>query len=114
MPTGTCKNITPESLVPYSAPVQPCKYRLPSLTSCKEMLATFAWKRARSLASGEVEGAIEPTLSDQDTIKTKCLQNTLAAWRSPKRELEYQREFGEAIDAECKDKEMWQVHVLIF
>ena len=26
MPMGSCKNITPESLVPYSMPVQPHKY----------------------------------------------------------------------------------------
>ena len=58
----------------YSAPVRPHKYHLPSLTTRKEMPAMFAWKRARSSAPGEVEGAVEPTLSEADTIKTKCLQ----------------------------------------
>ena len=113
MPMGTHKNITPESLVPYSVPVQPCKYHLPLLTFCKEMLAMFAWKRAQSSAPGEVEGTIEPTLSEEDTIKTKCLQNTHAARRSRKRKLEYQCELEDAIDAERKDKKMWRAHVLI-
>jgi len=113
VPTGTRKNITPESLVPYSAPVQTRKYRLPSSTSRKEMPATFARKRARSSAPAEVEGAVEPTLSEEDAIKTKRLQNTLAARRSRKRKLEYQRELEDAIDAERKDKEMWRAHALV-
>ena len=73
----------------------------------------FAWKQAQLSAPGEVEGAIEPTLSEEDTIKTKHLQNTLAAWRSQKRKLEYQRELEDALHAEHKDKEMWRAHVLI-
>ena len=73
----------------------------------------FAWKRAQLSASGEVEGAVEPTLSEEDTIKTKHLQNTLAAWRSRKRKLEYQCELEDALHAEHKDKEMWRAHVLI-
>ena len=113
VPTGTRKNITPESLVPYTAPVQPRKYRLPSSTSRKELPATFARKRARSSAPGEVEGAVEPTLSEEDAIKTKRLQNTLAARRSRKRKLEYQRELEDAIDAERKDKETWRAHALV-
>ncbi|KAI9508274.1 hypothetical protein F5148DRAFT_1197546 [Russula earlei] len=32
IPTGTRKNITPESLIPYDAPIQTCKYRMPSAT----------------------------------------------------------------------------------
>ena len=70
----------------------------------------FARKRARSLAPGEVEGAVESTLSEVDTIKTKPskrLQNTLAARRSRKQKLRYQHKLEDAIDAECKDKEMW-------
>ena len=34
----------------------------------------FAWKQARSSAPGDVEGAVERTLSEADTIKTKRLQ----------------------------------------
>lgn len=113
VPTGTRKNITPESLVPYNAPIQSRKYRLPSTTSRKEMPATFARKRARSSAPVEVEGVVDPTLSEEDAIKAKRLQNTLAARRSRKRKLEYQRELEDAIDAERKDKEMWRAHALV-
>jgi hypothetical protein len=114
-PTGTRKNITPESLVPYDAPIQSRKYRLPSSTSRKEMPATFARKRARSSAPAEVEvvAAVDPTLSEEDAIKAKRLQNTLAARRSRKRKLEYQRELEDAIDDERKDKEMWRAHALV-
>jgi len=108
-PTGTRKNITPESLVPYSAPIQGRKYRLPSTTSRKELPATFARKRART---GE-DDVVGPTLSEEDAIKTKRLQNTLAARRSRKRKLEYQRELEDAIEAERKDKEMWRERALV-
>jgi hypothetical protein len=114
-PTGTRKNISPESLVPYDAPIQSRKYRLPSSTSRKEIPATFARKRARSSAPSEVEAviAVDPTLSEEDAIKAKRLQNTLAARRSRKRKLEYQRELEDAIDAERKDKEVWRAHALV-
>ncbi|KAH9965515.1 hypothetical protein BC827DRAFT_1102577, partial [Russula dissimulans] len=46
--TGTHRNITPESLVPYDVPIQSRKYRMPSATSHKELPATFARKHARS------------------------------------------------------------------
>src|SRR5216684_2282762 len=54
-PTGTRKNVTPETLVPYNAPIQSRKYRTPSATSRKELPATFARKRARTSAPGEEE-----------------------------------------------------------
>jgi hypothetical protein len=108
-PTGTRKNITPESLVPFNAPIQGRKYRLPSTTSRKELPATFARKRART---GE-DDVVGPTLSEEDAIKTKRLQNTLAARRSRKRKLEYQRELEDAIEAERKDKEMWRERALV-
>jgi hypothetical protein len=115
VPTGTRKNITPESLVPYEAPIQSRKYRLPSSTSRKELPATFARKRARTQApdEGEGEGEDHPTLSEEDAIKVKRLQNTLAARRSRKRKLEYQRELEDAIEAERKDKEMWRERALV-
>ena len=112
-PTGTRKNITPESLVPDDAPIQARKYRLPSATSRKELPATFARKRARTSGPGEDEPSVGPSLSEEDAIKTKRLQNTLAARRSRKRKLEYQRELEEAIEAERMDKEMWREHALI-
>ncbi|KAH9986622.1 hypothetical protein BJV77DRAFT_1028324 [Russula vinacea] len=99
-PTGTRKNITPEALSR--------KYRLPSSTSRKELPATFARKRART----SVPPADEPE-DAEDAIRAKRLQNTLAARRSRKRKLEYQRELEDAIDAERKDKEMWRAHALV-
>ncbi|KAI9465390.1 hypothetical protein BJY52DRAFT_1113646 [Lactarius psammicola] len=113
-PTGTRKNITPETLVPYDAPIQPRKYRTPSTTSRKELPVTFARKRARTQGPGEEDDdATVPTHSEEDAIKAKRLQNTLAARRSRKRKLEYQRELEDAIDAERKDKEAWRARALI-
>ncbi|KAH9989711.1 hypothetical protein BJV74DRAFT_773033 [Russula compacta] len=115
VPTGTRKNITPEALVPFDAPIQSRKYRTPSSTSRKELPATFARKRTRPQApvEDEVEIGIGPSLSEEDAIKAKRLQNTLAARRSRKRKLEYQRELEEAIEAERKDKEMWRARALV-
>ena len=110
-PTGTRKNITPESLVPDDAPIQSRKYRLPSVTSRKELPATFARKRARTSVPDEPSAG--PSVSEEDAIKTKRLQNTLAARRSRKRKLEYQRELEDAIEAERMDKEMWRAHALV-
>jgi hypothetical protein len=113
-PTGTRKNVTPETLVPHDAPIQSRKYRLPSATSRKELPATFARKRARTAGPGEDEpSAVGPSVLEEDAIKTKRLQNTLAARRSRKRKLEYQRELEDAIEAERMDKEMWREHALI-
>lgn len=113
VPTGTRKNITPQSLVPFDAPIQTRKYRLPSSTSRKELPATFARKRARTQGPGEDDGEPGPTLSEEDAIKNKRLQNTLAARRSRKRKLEYQRELEDAIEAERKEKEMWRARALV-
>ncbi|KAH9065313.1 hypothetical protein EDB87DRAFT_1555901 [Lactarius vividus] len=113
-PTGTRKNITPETLVPYDAPIQARKYRTPSATSRKELPVTFARKRARTQGPDEEDDeAAGPTVSEEDAIKAKRLQNTLAARRSRKRKLEYQRELEDAIEAERKDKESWRARALI-
>jgi hypothetical protein len=112
VPTGTRKNVTPETLVPFDAPIQSRQYRTPSSTSRKELPATFARKRARTQGPGEEE-TVNPTLSEEDAIRTKRLQNTLAARRSRKRKLEYQRELEDAIDAERREKEMWRGRVLV-
>jgi len=112
-PTGTRKNVTPESLVPLSAPIQPRKYLTPSQTSRKELPATFARKRARSQAFDDEDEAPPPSLSEEDAIKTKRLQNTLAARRSRKRKLEYQRELEDAVEHERREKEMWRGHALV-
>ncbi len=112
-PTGTRKNITPESLVPYDAPIQARMYRLPSATSRKQLPVTFSRKRARTSAPAEEEAPLEPTVSEEGAIKAKRLQNTLAARRSRKRKLEYQRELEDALEVERKDKEMWRAHALV-
>ncbi|THH13508.1 hypothetical protein EW146_g6715 [Bondarzewia mesenterica] len=116
LPTGTRKNVTPESLVPIDAPIQARKYVTPSQTSRKELPATFARKRARSQAFGDgdedEDDSQAPTLSEEDAIKAKRLQNTLAARRSRKRKLEYQRELEEALQTERQEKEMWKARAL--
>ncbi len=118
-PTGTRKNITPEALVPYDAPIQTRKYVTPSSTSRKEVPAIFAKKRARSQAFGkddeeelEDEDNINPT--DLDAIEAKRRQNTLAARRSRKRKLEYQRELEMSVEKEKEDKEAWRHKALFY
>lgn len=114
VPTGTRKNVTPENLVSYDAPIQSRKYRTPSATSRKELPLTFARKRARTQGPGEEDDAVAgPSVSEEDAIKTKRLQNTLAARRSRKRKLEYQRELEDAIEVERKEKEAWRARALI-
>ncbi|KAK7690199.1 hypothetical protein QCA50_006850 [Cerrena zonata] len=109
-PNGTRKNITPESLVPYDAPIQPRKYVTPSSTSRKEVPAVFQRKRARSQAFEDEEG--EPGPNDLDAIEAKRRQNTLAARRSRKRKLEYQRELEDALDREKGEKEFWKARAV--
>ncbi|KAH8989001.1 hypothetical protein EDB86DRAFT_2945141 [Lactarius hatsudake] len=53
------------------------------------------------------------TVSEEDAIKAKRLQNTFAAQRSRKRKLEYQRELEDAIEVELKEKETWRARALI-
>jgi hypothetical protein len=50
--------------------------------------------------------------SAEDIIRNKRLRNTLASQDSRRRRLAYQREVGDAIDAERREKEMWQVRAL--
>jgi len=118
-PTGTRKNVTPESLIPVSAPIQSRNYVAPSATSRKELPAVFARKRKRSLAFGAEEDeevvaaavdptAAPPTATELDAIEAKRRQNTLAARRSRKRKLEHQKELETAVDAERQEKEAWR------
>ena len=115
-PTGTRKNATPESLVPYDAPIQPRKYVTPSATSRKEMPAVFARKRSRSQAFGEGDedqldeeaSGLPPSQNELDAIEAKRRQNTLAARRSRKRKLEYQRELEDSLEQEKSEKERWK------
>lgn len=120
-PTGTRKNITPETLVPLEAPTQPRNYLAPSATSRKELPAVFAKKRARSTAFGDEEDELEdgeedapPTGTEADAIAAKRRQNTLAARRSRKRKLEHQRELENAVEAERQEKEMWRGKAMFY
>lgn len=117
-PTGTRKNITPASLVPYDAPIQTRKYVTPSSTSRKEVPAVFAKKRSRTQAFGDDEDQLaedSPLLApeDLDAIEAKRRQNTLAARRSRKRKLEYQRELEEGLEREREEKESWKTRALM-
>ena len=85
--TGIRKNITPESLVPLDAPIQPRKYRLPSAASRKEVPLIFARKRERAQTSGpdEDEPSVQSSLLEEYAIKVQRLQNSQRARRYLKR-----------------------------
>jgi hypothetical protein len=117
--TGTRKNITPESLVPIDAPTQPRKYITPSATSRKLVPTVFARKRARSQAFGDEEDQLEdeayvlpPNPTEQEMIEAKRRQNTIAARRSRKRKLEYQRELEDSVDALRVERDVWKTRAL--
>ena len=115
-PTGTRKNITPESLIPFDAPIQPRKYLTPSATSRKEVPAVFKKKRSRSTAFGEEEDGGDESAQnvDLEAIEAKRRQNTLAARRSRKRKLEYQRELEATVEKEKEEKDQWRTKALFY
>lgn len=116
--TGTRKNITPEALVPIDAPTQQRKYLTPSATSRKEVPAVFARKRARTAAFGDEQDElnedviITPSMSEQEQIEAKRRQNTIAARRSRKRKLEYQRELEESVEQYKRESEIWKARAM--
>ena len=117
VPTGTRKNVTPESLIPVDAPIQGRKYVAESVTSRKELPAVFARKRKR--ASSEFDDdedvlAAPPTNSEVSAIEAKRRQNTLAARRSRKRKLEHQLELETTIENERAEKNAWKQRALAF
>jgi hypothetical protein len=117
--TGTRKNITPDSLVPFDAPTQPRKYSTPSSTSRKELPAVFARKRSRSQALGDeddelAEEPLPPNASEKEQIEWKRRQNTLAARKSRKRKLQHQMELENAVDELTSEKETWKARALMF
>ncbi|EKM52068.1 uncharacterized protein PHACADRAFT_262523 [Phanerochaete carnosa HHB-10118-sp] len=107
-PTGTRKNITPEALVPVDAPIQTRNYATPSATSRKAVPAGFAKKRALSQAFDEEDGESLLDPNDLDAIEAKRRQNTLAARRSRRRKLEYQRELETSLDQLTDEKDQWK------
>lgn len=117
--TGTRKNITPQSLVPIDVPTQERKYLVPSATSRKELPATWRRKRLRTAGPGDeedqlVEEGLAPTLSEQEQIEVKRRQNTVAARRSRKRKLEYQRELEERAELYKRESEMWKQRAMTY
>jgi hypothetical protein len=122
-PTGTRKNVTPESLIPVEAPIQRRKYVTSSATSRKELPVVFARKRTHSVAfsveeeddqlAGDIS-TVPPTPSEMNAIESKRLQNTLAARRSRKRKLEYQRELESSMESLRLEKEAWKARAVAF
>ena len=117
VPTGTRKNVTPESLIPVDAPIQTRKYVSESATSRKELPAVFARKRKRASADLDDDEdllAAPPSTNELSAIEAKRRQNTLAARRSRKRKLEHQREMECVIDNERAEKDAWKQRALAF
>ncbi|KIY49772.1 hypothetical protein FISHEDRAFT_12872, partial [Fistulina hepatica ATCC 64428] len=116
--TGTRKNITVQSLVPYDAPIQPRKYASPSATSRKELPAVFAKKRARSQAFGEEcvddsDPQPPPNATEREQIEWKRRQNTLAARKSRKRKLEHQQMMEAEIASLKEERDMWKTRAMM-
>jgi hypothetical protein len=117
--TGTRRNLTPDSLVPFDAPTQPRKYATPSATSKKEVPAVFAKKRARSQAFGDDEDELPeeplpPNATEKEQIEWKRRQNTLAARKSRKRKLQHQLELESAVERLTVERETWRVRALTY
>jgi hypothetical protein len=111
-PTGTRKNVTPDSLIPIDAPIQPRRYLTPSSTSRKEVPATFARKRSRTAAFGEEAPQEILEGDDEEAIKAKRLQNTLAARRSRKRKLEHQQQLEDELHQKASVADAWRAYAL--
>jgi hypothetical protein len=104
LPTGTRKNLTPETLIPLDAPVQSRNYLTPSVTSRKES----SRKRSRTEASFDDDDEADKEVGELDAVAAKRLQNTLAARRSRRRKLEHQLELETNLDREKQLKEQWR------
>lgn len=115
-PTGTRKNVTPESLIPVDAPIQDRNYVSESATSRKELPAVFARKRKRASADldNEEDLVAPPSTAELTAIEAKRRQNTLAARRSRKRKLEHQRDLETTIENERAEKDAWKQRALAF
>jgi len=118
-PTGTRKNVTPDTLIPLDAPTQTRSYVIPSTTSRKELPAVFARKRARSTAFGDEEDELvddadgRPTPTEAEAIEAKRRQNTLAARRSRKRKLEYQKQLEDRAEGMRQEMELWKSRAIM-
>ena len=104
---------TSPQFVPDDAPTRPHMYLTPSTTSCKAVPAAWACKRSRQAAFGQEEDRLKddmrPMLSEQERIEAKRRQNPIAARRSSKRKLEYQKELEESVERYKWESEAWRV-----
>ncbi|KAK1235316.1 hypothetical protein PQX77_001474 [Marasmius sp. AFHP31] len=120
VPTGTRRNLTPQSLIPYDAPTQTRRYITPSATSKKEVPTAFIRKRKRlnSISqpqndSGEDEldeplEPLHPNPTEAEAIEHKRRQNTLAARKSRKRKLEHVLKLENDNEELKLELEMWK------
>ncbi|KAG7095221.1 hypothetical protein E1B28_005996 [Marasmius oreades] len=117
--TGTRRNITPQSLVPHDAPTQPRRYVTPSVTSKKEVPATFARKKRKAVSGAVAVGEdeldcdadlppLKPDATEMEQIEYKRRQNTLAARKSRKRKLEYQQGIEDENEQLKNQVEAWK------
>jgi len=115
--TGIRKGITVDALLDESAPTQVRKYITPSATSKKEIPATFARKRARSVAFGDEEDELGDDIplndNEKNLIEQKRLKNTLAARKSRRRKLEQYQNMEKSRDEERELKQVWKERALV-
>ncbi|KIK56160.1 hypothetical protein GYMLUDRAFT_62209 [Collybiopsis luxurians FD-317 M1] len=116
--TGTRKDISPETMVPYDAPTQSRNYLTPSATSRKVYPSHAARKRSHTEAfddhvqeQDELTGEAPPgpNASEMEHIEWKRRQNTLAARKSRKRKLEHLRELEHENTELKQDRDRWKV-----
>jgi hypothetical protein len=114
---GIRKGITVDALLDEDAPTQPRKYITPSATSKKEIPATFARKRSRSVAFGDEEDQLgdDSPLNDNEKqlIEQKRLKNTLAARKSRRRKLEQYQNMEKSRDEERDLKRVWKERAMM-
>lgn len=104
-------------VLPMEAPTQPRRYITPSATSKKEIPTFFLKRRSHSQPSDEEDDELteEPPAAgatDQEKIEWKRRQNTLAARRSRKRKLVYQKQLEETVERLTMEKEVWKTRAL--
>lgn len=111
--TGTRPNVTPSTLIPLDAPVQPREYLAPSATSRKAVPAAFTQRRStkRGHEEVDVEGDVDEELKRQ--IEAKRLQNTKAARRSRARKLQYQTELENEIQRLQRENEQLKARLTV-
>ncbi|KIK55145.1 hypothetical protein GYMLUDRAFT_48096 [Collybiopsis luxurians FD-317 M1] len=113
--TGTRRNITPDNLVPLDAPTQTRRYLTPSSTSRKEVPASFAKKRSRTVAFADEEDVEEapaeapgPGATELEKIEYKRRLSTIAARKSRRRKLEHKLMLESRVDELERESEKWR------